>query len=73
MQINYEENKNMSEDFIVKKLRGEDGTTNVTARIPNRLVERLEEVIIKTGRNRSQIIIAALEYALDRIKIEEAE
>jgi metal-responsive CopG/Arc/MetJ family transcriptional regulator len=63
----------MSEDFIVKKLRGEDDTTVVSARIPNTLMERIEEIIIETGRNRTQIIIAALEYALDRLKIEEAE
>ncbi|MCL2698189.1 MAG: ribbon-helix-helix domain-containing protein [Oscillospiraceae bacterium] len=63
----------MNEDFVVKKLRGEDGTTNITTRLPNNLIERIEKIVIKTGRNRTQIIIAALEYALDRLKIEEAE
>ena len=63
----------MNKDFVIKKLRGEDETTVITARIPNRLVVRLEEIVKNTGRSRTQIIISALEYSLERLKIEEAE
>ena len=61
----------MSDKFVVSQLRGEDGTTVVTARMPDRLVQRLEEVVIRTGRSRTQIIIMALDYALDRLEIED--
>jgi metal-responsive CopG/Arc/MetJ family transcriptional regulator len=61
----------MSDNFVVTPLRGEDGTTVVTARLPDRLVQRLEDVVTKTGRSRTQVIIMALDYALDRLKIEE--
>jgi metal-responsive CopG/Arc/MetJ family transcriptional regulator len=55
------------------QLRGEDGTTVVSARLPDRLLQRLEDVVIKTGRNRTQVIIMALDYALDRLEIKELE
>ncbi len=61
----------MNDNFVVTPLRGEDGTTVVTARLPDRLVQRLEEVVTKTGRSRTQVIIMALDYALDRLKIED--
>jgi predicted transcriptional regulator len=62
----------LNDKFIVTQLRGEDGTTVVTARLPNKLVQRLEDVVIKTGRSRTQVIIMALDYALDRLEIEDA-
>jgi metal-responsive CopG/Arc/MetJ family transcriptional regulator len=61
----------MSDRFVITKLRGEDGTTVVTARLPDRLVQQLEDVVTKTGRSRTQVIIMALDYALDRLEIEE--
>ena len=63
----------MSDRFVVTQLRGEDGTSVVTVRLPNRLVQKLEDVVIKTARSRTQIIIMALDYALDRLEIEDAE
>ncbi|MDR1736974.1 MAG: ribbon-helix-helix domain-containing protein [Oscillospiraceae bacterium] len=62
----------MTDKFVITPLRGEDGTTVISARIPDRLVKRLEDVIVKTGRSRTQVIIMALDYALDRLEIEEA-
>ena len=63
----------MNDNFVVTQLRGEDGTTVVTARLPDRLVQQLEDVVTKTGRSRTQVIIMALDYALDRLQIEETE
>lgn len=64
--------ENESDKFIISKLRGEDNTTVVTTRLPDTLVKKLDNITVKTGRNRTQIIIMALEYALDRLEIEEA-
>jgi predicted transcriptional regulator len=63
----------MSDKLVITKLRGEDGTTVVTARLPDRLVQQLEDVVTKTGRSRTQVIIMALDYALDRLEIEEVK
>ena len=61
----------MDDKFIVTHLRGEDDTTIISARLPDKLVQRLEDVVRKTGRSRTQVIIMALDYALDRLVIME--
>ena len=63
----------LNDKFVVTPLRGDDGTAVVTTRLPNRLVQKLEDVVIKTGRNRTQVIIMALDCALDRLEIEEVK
>lgn len=55
--------------FIVSKAKGEDGYMVVSARLPLRLVERLDDAALKSNRNRNQLIALALEYALERIEI----
>lgn len=65
--------KNESDKFIISKLHGEDNTTVVTTRLPDKLVKKLDDITVKTGRNRTQVIIMALEYALDRLEIEETK
>ena len=61
----------MDDKFVVTHLRGEDDTTIISARLPDKLVQRLEDVVRKTGRSRTQVIIMALDYALDRLVIME--
>jgi metal-responsive CopG/Arc/MetJ family transcriptional regulator len=66
----------MSDKFLLPKtppkLRGEDNHTIVSVRMPNRIVDKIENIIIKTGHNRSQVILKALDYALERFEIEES-
>jgi metal-responsive CopG/Arc/MetJ family transcriptional regulator len=65
----------MNERFCIPKLptklRGDDNHTVVSVRIPNRIIRKIENIIIKSGWNRSQVIIKALDYALERVEIEE--
>jgi len=67
----------MNEKFYVlkqkPKLRGEDNHKNVSVRMPDRIYYKLEDIVAKTGWNRSQLMIMALEYALDRLEIEEPD
>jgi metal-responsive CopG/Arc/MetJ family transcriptional regulator len=67
----------MDDKFYISKkppkLRGEDNHTVVSVRMPDRLMRKLEQCIIKTNRNRSQLIIMALDYALERLVVEESE
>lgn len=60
----------MSDKLVITQLRGEDGTSTITARVPTRLVTRLDDIVTQTGRSRTQVIIMALEYALDRIDVQ---
>lgn len=55
--------------IVTKKYRGE--TATVTARLSVELIERLDEIVEKTGRTRSEIIQRCVEYAVDNIKITE--
>ncbi len=60
----------MNDDrFIVSKAKGEDGYTIVSARLPQKLVERLDEAAKKSNRNRNQLITLALDFALRRLEI----
>ena len=54
---------------MTKKYRGE--TATVTARLSVELIERLDEIVEKTGRTRNEIIQRCVEYAVDNIKITE--
>ena len=55
--------------ILTKKYRGE--TATVTARLSVELIERLDEIVEKTGRTRNEIIQRCVEYAVDNIKITE--
>ena len=54
-----------------KKYSGE--TSVVSLRLPNELINRLDEVCEKTGRTRNDLIIKSLDFALDNIEIEGVE
>ena len=56
-------------EIVTKKYRGE--TATVTARLSVELIERLDEIVEKTGRTRNEIIQRCVEYAVDNIIITE--
>ena len=56
-------------EIVTNKYRGE--TATVTARLSVELIERLDEIVEKTGRTRNEIIQRCVEYAVDNIKITE--
>lgn len=56
-------------EIMMKKYRGE--TATVTTRLSVELIERLDEIVEKTGRTRNEIIQRCIEYAVDNIKITE--
>ncbi|MDD7543808.1 MAG: hypothetical protein PUK05_06390 [Peptoniphilaceae bacterium] len=54
-----------------KKYQGE--TSVVSMRLPNDMVRDLDQVAGHTGRNRNEIVLLCLEFALDNLKIENGE
>lgn len=48
-----------------RKYKGE--TTVVSARLPNDMVSALDAIGEKTGRNRNEIIMLCLEYAIENL------
>jgi metal-responsive CopG/Arc/MetJ family transcriptional regulator len=52
-----------------QKPRGEDGSRVFSIRIKEEIVERIENIAIKTGRSRNELIATFLEYALRNCEI----
>lgn len=53
--------------FIPSK-RYKGDTSVVSARLPNELIKDLDRIAEKTGRNRNEIIMLCLEFAIDNLE-----
>jgi predicted DNA-binding protein len=58
-----------TDKFVVKK--NKDESVTIAVRMKKELQERLDKVSAETNRSRNQLINMAIEYALDKIKLEE--
>ncbi len=66
----------MIDDKLVigtKKTKGEDGYKVFSIRVRDEVVTRIDNISIKTGRSRNELIGIFLEYALDKCVIEEGK
>lgn len=53
-----------------KRYKGD--TSVVSARLPNELIKDLDRIAESTGRNRNEIIMLCLEFALDNLETDTA-
>lgn len=53
--------------FIPSK-RYKGDTSVVSARLPNELIKDLDRIAEETGRNRNEIIMLCLEFAIDNLE-----
>lgn len=63
----------MKDDKLVirpKRPKGEDGYRTFSIRIREDIVEKIDEISLKTGRSRNELIGIFLEYAAERCTIE---
>lgn len=51
--------------------RGDDGCKVVSVRMKDELVERLDNLSVKTNRSRNELVNLLLNAAIDIVKIEE--
>lgn len=51
-----------------KRFKGETGVVSV--RLPNELIKLLDEVAVKTGRTRNEIIQICLEFSINNLEID---
>ncbi len=51
--------------------RGDDGCKVVSVRMKDELIERLDELSVKTNRSRNELVNLLLNAAIDIVKIEE--
>lgn len=61
----------MAEDrFIIRARKVYGKNTVVSCRMPVEMVNRLDDIGTKTGRTRNELILRCVEFALDRLEIE---
>ncbi len=56
--------------FIPSK-RYKGDTSVVSARLPNEMIKDLDRIAESTGRNRNEIIMMCLEFAVDNLETDE--
>lgn len=54
-----------------KKYKGD--TSVVSARLPNEMIKDIDNIAESTGRNRNEIIMMCLEYAIDNLDTDRKE
>ena len=56
-----------------KRPKGEDGHKVFSVRIPDELVERINDLAVRSGYSRNELIGRLLDFAVDRCDIEETK
>lgn len=59
--------------FCIKAKKYTGSSSVVSIRMPNQLIKRIDETAQITGRNRNDIIIRCIDFALDNLEIEETD
>ena len=63
--------KQIDKKLKIKQRKYSGSSSVVSIRIPNQLIQRIDETAQITGRNRNDIIMRCLDFALDNLEIEE--
>ncbi len=56
-----------------KRPKGEDGYKVFSIRIPDEVVERINDLAVRSGYSRNELIGKLLDFAVDRCDIEETK
>ena len=60
----------MGNKFVVRQRKPAFGKTSVvSARLPDAMIERLDDVAKQTGRTRNELIQMCIDFALENIEI----
>ena len=63
--------KQIDKKLKIKQRKYSGSSSVVSIRMPNQLIQRIDETAQITGRNRNDIIMRCLDFALDNLGIEE--
>lgn len=63
--------KQIDKKLKIKQRKYSGSSSVVSIRMPNQLIQRIDETAQITGRNRNDIIMRCLDFALDNLEIEE--
>ena len=59
-----------SKKLIISPRKYKGDTSVVSARLPTDMIQALDKIAETTGRNRNEIIMLCLEYAIDNLTID---
>ena len=57
------------EKFTVKTKKYKGETSVISIRLPNDLIKQIDNVSVESGSPRNEILLMALEYAIDNLEI----
>lgn len=63
----------MDKKMKIKQRKYAGESSVVSLRMPNKLIQRIDEVANITGRTRNDIIIRSIDFALDNLEIDNSE
>lgn len=58
------------ERLVIKPKKGEDGYKVFSIRVKEKIVEQIDEIAVRTGHSRNELIGIFMEYALRHYTIE---
>jgi predicted DNA-binding protein len=60
----------MEKKLVISQRRFKGDSSVVSVRLPNDLVQSLDDIAKKTGRTRNEIIQKCIEFSVDNIEVE---
>lgn len=60
-----------NDKFVIRTRKQYGENTVVSCRMPMEMVRKLDDIGQKTGRTRNELILRCVEFALDRLEIED--
>lgn len=61
----------MNDKFVLAKKKYSGSTSVVSLRMPDELLNKIDQVCEITGRTRNEIIIKSLDFAIENLEIKE--
>ncbi len=59
----------MAEKLVIEKKKYQGDNQIISARIPTELVKKIDNLASESGRNRNELLLVLLEFALENVEI----
>ena len=62
---------NSDEKLIIEPQKYSGETSIVSMRMPKEMLEKLDKIVLATGRTRNEILMMSIDFALERMEVKE--
>jgi predicted DNA-binding protein len=59
------------EKLIIEPQKYSGETSIVSMRMPKEMLEKLDKIVLATGRTRNEILMMSIDFALERMEVKE--